>query len=212
MKKLFIIGAGGFGREVAWLVERINNQSTIWDLRGFLDDDKSIHGTIGNGYKILGSCDYLGKIQEEVWCVCAVGSAEIRKKIVENISNYQNVKFATLIDPDVTCSESVVIEEGSIICAGTILTVNISIGKHAILNLDCTVGHDVVLKEYVTVYPSVNISGNVIVGDGVELGTGTQVIQGTQIIRNTIVGAGSVVIRDIVEQGTYVGSPVKKIR
>lgn len=210
-KRLIIIGAGGFGREVAWLVERINKNSPTWNLCGFLDDNESTHGSIENGYRILGGCDYLLKEQGEIWCVCAVGSAIIRKKIVKKVSKYPNVKFATLIDPDVIYSESVKIGEGSIICAGTILTVNISIGKHVILNLDCTVGHDAVLEDYVTVYPSVNISGNVTAGECVELGTGTQIIQGKRITHGSIVGAGSVVVRDIVESGTYVGCPARKV-
>lgn len=212
MRKLYIIGAGGFGREVAWLVERINQIKPTWDMCGFLDDNTSIHGMIENNYKVLGNCDYLKEQKETVWCVCAVGSAKVRKKIVEKISAYPNVRFATLVDPDVICSESVEIKEGSIICAGTILTVNIFVGKHVILNLDCTVGHDAILDDYVTVYPSVNISGNVKVGKCVELGTGTQIIQGKQITHNSIVGAGSVVLRDITVDGTYVGSPVRKIK
>ena len=39
MKDLIIFGASGFGREVAWLVERINNSSPTWNLLGFIDDD-----------------------------------------------------------------------------------------------------------------------------------------------------------------------------
>lgn len=211
MKKLFIIGAGGFGREVAWLVERINAFHPTWTLCGFLDDNTSIHGTVENGYKVLGSCDYLKEQKETVWCVCAVGSAKVRKKIVEKISAYSNVRFATLVDPDVICSGSVEIKEGSIICAGTILTVNILIGKHVILNLDCTVGHDAVLEDYVTVYPSVNISGNVNVGECVELGTGTQVIQGKEICSHSIVGAGTVVVKSIKITGTYIGVPAQRL-
>ena len=80
-----------------------------------------------------------------------------------------------------------------------------------IINLDCTLGHDDVIGDFVTTYPSVNVSGNVVVGECCELGTGTQVIQGKKIVKNTIVGAGSVVIRDINESGTYVGSPTTKI-
>ena len=59
MRKLYIIGAGGFGREVAWLVERINQIKPTWDMCGFLDDNTSIHGMIENNYKVLGNCDYL---------------------------------------------------------------------------------------------------------------------------------------------------------
>ncbi len=88
------------------------------------------------------------------------------------------MQFATIVDPSVILSKRVVIGEGTIICAGTIVTVDISIGKHVIINLDCTLGHDDVIEDFVTIYPSVNVSGNVRVGECSEIGTGVQIIQG----------------------------------
>lgn len=210
MKDLYIIGAGGFGREVAWLVERINEVEPTWDLKGFIDDNESLWETTEGGYPVFGGCEYL-KSLGEVYAVCAVGSAKIRKIIIDKLKN-SNVKFATLIDPSVIISKRVEIGEGTIICAGTIITVDIKIGNHVIINLDCTFGHDDVIADYVTVYPSVNVSGNVTVGECSELGTGMQIIQGKNIAPNTIIGAGAVVVKDLIESGTYVGSPAKKIK
>ena len=212
MRKLYIIGAGGFGREVAWLVERINQHHEKWILEGFIDDNIQIHGNIVDGYKILGGCDYLKQLNEKVWCVCAIGSANARKQTIKTISCYKNVNFATLIDPSVIYSNRTKIDEGSIVCAGTILTVDIEIGKHVILNLDCTIGHDVKIKDFVTVYPSANISGNVMIGECCELGTGMQIIQGKKVTSNCILGAGAVVIGDITESGTYVGCPAVRVK
>lgn len=212
LKDLYIIGAGGFGREVAWLVERINEIEPTWNLKGFIDDNTAIHGSLQDDYSVIGGCDYLMNITHEVWVVCAVGSAKIRQKIIEKLKNYANVKFATLIDPSVMRSERVDIGEGSIICAGTIITVDISIGSHVIINLDCTIGHDDIIHDFVTIYPSVNVSGNVVVGECAELGTGMQIIQGKSIGRESIIGAGAVVIRDIPEKCTAVGSPAKPIK
>ena len=67
------------------------------------------------------------------------------------------------------------------------------------------------MNNFVTVYPSVNVSGNVTIGNCSELGTGTQLIQGKKIADNVIIGAGSVVIKDIMKSGTYVGIPARKI-
>lgn len=212
MKNLYIVGAGGFGREVVWLIERINKVTPTWNIVGFLDDADEVKGTVINGYKVLGGCDYLEAVSEECWVVCTIGASKIRRKVVEKIKKYANVKFPVLIDPSVLCSELVQIGEGSIICAGTIITVNISLGEHVILNLDCTVGHDAILHDYVTVYPSVNISGNVVAEECVELGTGTQIIQGKKIERETIVGAGAVVVKDLPAKCTAVGAPAKPIK
>lgn len=212
LKKLYIIGAGGFGREVLWLAKRVNNIIPTWNIVGFVDDNETLHGTMQDEYPVLGGCDYLATIKENIWVIIAVGAARVKKIIVEKLSQYENIHYATLIDPSVILSDRIEIKEGSIICAGTILTVDITIGRHVILNLDCTVGHDVVIEDYVTAYPSVNISGNVIVGEEAELGTGMQIIQGKKIGKQSIVGAGSVVIKDIPEQCTAVGSPAKPIK
>lgn len=212
MKELYIIGAGGFGREVAWLVERINAQNLTWDLKGFLDDNEGLHGTQMNGYSVLGGCDYLNYTENEVWIICAVGSPKIRKKIVEKIQNNANVRFATLIDPGVIASNRISIGEGSIVCANTIMTVNIDIGKHVIINLQCTLGHDDVIRDFVTINPGVNVSGNVEIESGTDIGTGTKIIQGKKIGTECVIGAGAVVIRDIPDKSTAVGVPARRVK
>ena len=212
MKDLYIVGAGGFGREVAWLVECINQHKQEWEIRGFLDDNIQLHGREEGGYPILGGTEYLDDLKESVWVVCAVGAAVTRKKIVSELKKKRNIKFATLVAPDVMCSERVVIGEGSIICSGTIITVDIQIGEHVIVNLDCTIGHDARIQDFVTIYPSVNVSGCVVVEEGAELGTGTQIIQGKRIGEETIVGAGAVVVKDLPAKCTAVGSPANPIK
>lgn len=212
MKKLFVVGSGGFGREVLWLAKRINEARKTWDIQGFIDDNEILHGSMQDDYPVLGGCDYLEKLDEEVDVVIAIGCARVKRIIAEKLGSYSKVHFATLIDPSVILSDRVKIGEGSIICAGTILTVDIIIGRHVIINLDCTVGHDDVIRDYVTVYPSVNISGNVTVGNESELGTGAQIIQGKTIGQQSIIGAGSVVIRDIPDKCTAVGNPAKPIK
>lgn len=211
-KDLYIIGAGGFGREVAWLVERINKEKATWNLKGFIDDNVLLHGTFENDYLVVGGCDYLKSLSKETWVVCAVAAAKTRRKIIEKIKDIPTVRFGILVDPDVICSEKVTVGEGSIICAGTIITVNISVGSHNIINLDCTIGHDAVLHDFVTIYPSVNVSGNVTISECVELGTGMQIIQGKTIGTESIIGAGAVVVRDIPQKCVAVGSPAKPIK
>lgn len=212
MKDLIIFGASGFGREVAWAVERINKASPTWNLLGFIDDDESIQGSVINGYRVLGKTEDI-RNYPDAYFVCAVGASRVREKIVNNMKSVNpDVKFGTVIDPTVEMSDLVTVGEGTIICAHTIITVNIEIGSHVIINLDCTVGHDAVLKDYVTLYPSVNASGITTIGHAVELGTGMQIIQGKTIGDYSIIGAGAVVVKDIPEKCTAVGSPAKPIK
>lgn len=211
MKRLIIIGASGFGREVAWLVERINKTKPTWDLLGFLDDNLEIQGTIINTYPVLGTCETVSDYRE-AYFICAVAAAQVRRKIIRKIEAIATLKFATLIDPNVIMSESVKVGKGCIICAGSIITVNIRIGNHVIINLDCTIGHDAIISDFVTIYPSVNISGITEVGEAVEIGTGTQMIQGKKIGNDTIVGAGAVIVKDLPQKCTAVGSPAIPIK
>lgn len=213
MKDLYIIGAGGFGREVAWLAERINHRKKEWNIKGFIDDNAQLHGRMEGGYPVLGGIEYFDEVEDpEAWVVCAVGASVVRKKIIEKLGNKKNIHFATLIDPSALVSKRLIIGEGSIICAGTIVTVDIEIGSHVIVNLDCTIGHDAKIRDFVTIYPSVNVSGLVTIEEQTELGTGTQIIQGKTIGKETIVGAGSVVVKDLPEKCTAVGSPAKPIK
>ena len=212
MKDLLIVGASGFGREIAWLVERINRETPTWNLLGFLDDNATIQGQDVNGYPVLGGSQDVVRY-ENAYVVCAVGASKVRKTIVEKICAVApNIKFATLIDPSAKMSQTVSVGEGSIICAQTILTVNITVGKHCVLNLNCTVGHDAVLQNFATLHPNVNMSGTTEIGACSEMGTGSVIIQGKTVGSHTVVGAGSVVIKDIPEKCTAVGSPAKPIK
>ncbi|MHD0315503.1 acetyltransferase [Fusobacterium varium] len=209
MKDVVIIGAGGFAREVAWLIEEINKKNEQWNILGFIDDNSENIGKSLNGYKIIGNTDYLNEMNKNIYAVIAIGNGKTRKKIVEKLKKR---KFGILIHPNVSISNSISIGEGSIICSGNILTVNISIGKHVIINLDCTIGHDAVIKNFSTFLPGTNLSGETIVEECSTLGTGSTVIQGIKIGKNVMVGAGAVVIRDIIDDSTAVGNPARTIK
>ena len=212
MKNIIIVGAGGFGREVEWLIERINNTTNEkWNIVGYADDNVIVGTKVGKStvvYKI----DDLLSINEEMNVVVAVGNSIIRKSIINRINKNGCIKFPNIIDPTVIYSNDLKIGIGNIICAGTIMTINVSLGNFDIINLNCTIGHDDELSDYITVYPNSNISGCVKIYDCVEIGTGTQIIQGKNITNNAIIGAGAVVVKDIIESGTYVGVPVQKIK
>lgn len=120
--------------------------------------------------------------------------------------------FPSLIGPSVIYSSTNSFGKGCIVCASSIITVSAVIGNHVIINLDSTAGHSAILKDYCTLYPSVNVSGNVFINKNVEIGTGTNIIQGVKIGENTIIGAGSVVVKDLPDNCTVVGTPAKPIK
>jgi len=210
MENIVIVGAGGFGREVEWLIKRINQQNNNkWNILGYVDDNLEKGKKITN-LEVIYNTEELSQTKEKTNVVIAIGNAKVRKTIYNKIKNNENLAFPNLIDPSAIIGE-IDLGKGNIICAGTIATVNIKINDFNIINLDCTIGHDDILEDFITVYPSVNISGNTNIKELVEIGTGTQIIQGKNICSNVIIGAGAVVVKDIIEAGTYVGIPVKKI-
>lgn len=208
MKDIVIIGAGGFGREVQWLIERINFEKKEWNLLGYVDDGMK-KGELIDEYPVLGGCEYLLNFNEKIHATVAIGSSKTRKSVVEKLLENDNIVFPNLIDPSVLTSSKYECGIGNIICAGTIMTTDYQLGNFNIVNLDCTIGHDVKIFSYVTVFPSVNISGCVTIEDMSEIGTGTNIIQGIHIGMQTIIGAGSVVVRNIDGHCTAMGVPCR---
>lgn len=209
MGKVVIYGTGGFGREVHQLLLDSERET---DFVGFIDDNPENHGKLVHDKPVLGGMEWI--IQNaDVGVLIGIGNTVVKRRIVKRIKEaIPSAKFPTLMHPTALIGINVEIGEGTIICAGNIITTDIAIGPHVILNLDCTVGHDAILHDYVTVAPSCNISGNVRVGEGCDLGTNSTIIQGKNIGEWSIVGAGAVVVKDIPPNATVVGNPTKVIK
>ena len=143
----------------------------------------------------------------------AVGNPGIKAQIAEKITN-KNIQFATLIHPAVPneAYQFNQIGEGTIITQGCVITTNITLGRHVLLNLGCTLGHDVKLGDYTSLMPHVNIAGNSELGKGVYVGTNATVIQFLKVGDKAIIGAGAVVHRDLPAAVTAVGVPAKVIK
>lgn len=200
MENIIIIGAGGFGREVSWLIERTGK----FNILGYVDDNTEV---VVKDYSYLGDLSYLDTVDENTAIAIAVGNPAIREKIYLSAIEKGSFTFPNLIDPDAIVGNRVKMGIGNIICANSVLTVDIELGDFNLINLNSTIGHDVTIASFVSVYPSVNLSGYVSLSDCVEIGTGCQLIPGTTIHKNTTIGAGSVVIKDIPADVVAVGIP-----
>lgn len=199
MKKA-IIGAGGFAREVYWslpLAHRINAIFYVDD--AYWDDSNNL---------ILP----LSKFDpNEYEVVIAIGDPRSRfdmaKKLPKETKYFTHIHSSVqILDPNIE------IGEGSIICAGSILTTNIKIGKHAHLNLQTTIGHDCEIGDFFTTAPGAKISGNCKIYDLVYLGTNSSIKEKLSIHSLSTIGLNSGVVKHIQEPGVYVGSPAKKIK
>ena len=211
MDNIAIIGVGGFGREVKFLLDEINKINKKFNILGFYDDADELESSY-NGLPYLGKIEKLNLLTDQTSVVLGIGDPKIKQKIISRLTN-PNLRFPTIIHPSVIVSnDDVNIGEGTIICAGTIITCNIEIGSFVTLNLMCTVGHDTKIGDYSSFMPSVNISGDVLVEDGVYVGTGAKIINQLTIGQGTIVGAGAVVSKSLPANCTAVGIPAKPIK
>ncbi|MFH1654789.1 MAG: acetyltransferase [Pseudomonadota bacterium] len=210
--QIAIYGAGGFGREVAQLLMQINEAGSKWDFIGYFDDNRK-KGEMVNGHPIIGNIEDLNSWSDNLYLVFALGIPTNKINVLNNIKN-SKIKYPVLIHPSaiVGTREFVEIGEGSIVCAGNILTTNITIGKHVIINLSCTIGHDVIINDYSSLMPTCNISGKVVIGEMSFIGTGTKIINNINIGEHVIIGAGAVVTSDIPNRVTAVGVPAKVIK
>ena len=207
---LAIYGAGGFAREVAWLAESCDGSQGNYKVVCFVDDDQSLWESVLNGVPVLGldmACEQFPGIS----VVSGIGSPRIRQATMDKAQK-AGLPFATLIHPRAEYSRFVKFGHGTVICAGNILTTNIVLGNQVQINLDCTIGHDVIMGDYTTLAPGVHVSGNVHFGERVYVGTGAVIINGTTEKPLTIgddatVGAGACVTRPVEPAVTVVGVP-----
>lgn len=206
MKKIIVVGAGGFGKEVAWMAKRCKRE-----VIGFLDSTPEKQNTKVIGLDVLGSIE---NAQQFLDCefVIAIGNPRARKKIIDNFFKDERFSFATLIDPSSIVGENVSVAAGSIICAGVILTVDILIGRHTIVNINSTIGHNVVIKDYVTIAPNASISGDVILSDLVEIGTNATLREKLNVYEGAMIGMGAVLTKDVEKNHVMVGNPAKILK
>ena len=212
MKDIVIYGAGGFGREIACLINLINEHSPEWRLIGFLDDDETIWGSKNKYGEVLGGAEWLNNYDKSLAVAIAVGSPSAVQAITSRISN-SNLDFPNLFAPSVTFldRESLRIGKGNIFCTNCFISCNVQIGDFNLFNGYIPVGHDAIIGNCNVVMPSVNISGAVVLGNGNFLGVQSVVLQGVKVGNNTRIGANSVVMRKTKDGYLYMGNPAKRI-
>ncbi len=209
MKRLIIIGAGDFGREIALTVRRINDVSPEYELLGFVDDSyESLPAKI-DGYDVLGSSDYLVNLSEKTLIVCSINNGRVRKTLVEKALKNPNIGLATIIDPTAVIADDAHIGKGVVMQPFTFVAINATLCDNVIMNHHAGVGHDDIICECTTISPVASIAGKVCVGECCYIGAGARVLQGHIICPDVTVGAGAVVVKDIEDPGVYVGVPAK---
>lgn len=203
MKQIVILGASGFGREAAWIVERINRESPEFELVGFCDDD----GSKRNG--LCGTCPLLGPVENVVtlfkraFFFCAVGDNRARQLLTARARSAGLVPV-TLRDPGAVVAPDAVIGAGSFIGIGSVVSVGACLGEGVIVNHQVTVGHDARIGDFAQLCPGVCVSGGCEIGEGALLGTNAGTIPLKKLGAWTVLGAGTTALKDIPSGATVV--------
>ena len=206
MKDLIILGAGGLGQEIAWLVEEINEHKKEWNLLGFLDAYEGTFNTEVLGYPVLGPHS-LSKKYRDAYFTMGYGDARLRRKTVEEVAPY-NLKWANLYSPTVRIHHTNKIGTGVVIGRYSDLTVHCEIGNFVMLNIHVVLGHSVKVGDYTIISPNVTVNGNATIEHTCQIGANSFIKEVT-IGDHVLVDASSCVIKDVEPDCVVAGVPAK---
>jgi sugar O-acyltransferase (sialic acid O-acetyltransferase NeuD family) len=205
MKDIAIIGAGGFGRETAWLIHEINRAGLEWNFKGYYDDHSQ--GVMIDGSSVIGKVSDLDHVDRPLAVVIAIASPAVRKSIYQKISN-PNISFPSLFHPKADKGDAVcTYGQGCVITNACILTVNVHVKDFVIINLGTSVGHDVTIGSFTSIMPDCSISGFATIGDECQIGAGVRILPGLSVGSHCVVGAGAVVTKSFGENAKLIGVP-----
>lgn len=206
--RLVIAGAGGFGREVhAWVdsspvyrdQENIGQVVFLNDYEPEIPVRAPIVATI-EGYEPLPGDLVL----------CAIGDPGARRVVVEGLTA-RGANFGTFVHDRTIIGANVTVGPGSILCPGSVFSTDIRVGAHVHVNLNCVVGHDVTIGDFATVSPSCNLLGAATVAEGAFLGTAVTILPGKRVSVDAVVGAGSLVLKNVATGTTVFGNPARPV-
>lgn len=211
-QRLLIYGAGGFGSEVLGIVRAIEAGTPgSWNAVGFLVDPGFALVATHCGLPVF-TDDRLLRRDPAIRVVIAVGSPAARRRIVQRLAWLDETRFASLVHPRAIVDEPRKLGVGSIVCAGGVVTANVSIARYVQIHATATVGHDSTVADFVSVYPGANIAGHATLREGAEIGSGSVVLPKLEIGCWSVVGAGTVVLRSVPANVTVVGNPHRQIQ
>lgn len=212
-KKIVLIGAGGFGREVATIIEFINKYNPTYELLGFVDDNpKFVQGMTINGYPWLGNKEWVLDHKDEVLCNCTIGDPSV-KALVQTSLEKQGVRFETIVAIGAYIFTPLSdIGSGCVFYGGVTVSVNCKIGTGVLLNQNVTVGHDAVIGDYTSIMPGTGISGGCKIGKEVSIGGHAFIVPERKIGDKAHIAAGSIVFTNVKSGTTVLGNPARRMK
>lgn len=198
---LFIVGAGGFGRETydAILAARADGESRE---ESVVFCDHNLADQLVRGVPVVCPEDADGDF------VVAIADTRARARIDAELTG-RGLAARTIIHPRAVVGPETTIGAGSVVLALAHVSSSCVLGRHVQVNYTASIGHDAVLDDFATIFPGANVAGGVHVGAGATVGSNACVLQGRSIGPHAFVGAGAVVTRDVAAGTTVTGVPAR---
>jgi sugar O-acyltransferase (sialic acid O-acetyltransferase NeuD family) len=211
LQDIAIYGAGGFGKEVACILNKINEKEPTWNLLGFFDDGVAAGTHISHFGKALGNCDTLNAWEKPLAIAFAIGSPRILELLVGKIKNPQ-VHFPNIIHPEVFFADPISLKmgQGNVVVRGCSFSVDVSVGDFNQFNSISALAHDVVVGSYNVFMPLTRVSGEAQIGNSNVFGLNTLILQGIKIGNRVRTGPGAVLMTKPKEGNLYMGNPARK--
>lgn len=213
-RDIAIYGAGGYGNEVACLIQRINESAPAnapqWNFVGFFDDGVPAGTRTAYG-EVLGGLDALNAFPRALAVAIAIASPKALSTLPQKITN-PHVSFPTLIAPGTIFldRDSVTLGRGNIIGWRSFISCNVTIGDFNIFVGVFSAGHDAQIGNGNAFFPEARLSGHCTVGNANFFGMRTAVLQGVKIGSDTRVGAGAFVMHKTKDGFLYLGNPARR--
>lgn len=211
MQRIVLYGAGGFGRETAYLIDLYNYcfPGTYWFLGFLVDKEYYKPNQVVNGYPVLGTEEWLYE-NKDVHCVCTIAINEARERIQKRLTA-NGVEFETLIAPNLPVPPTAQFGKGCVIFGNVSVSVNCVLGDGVFVNNSVTLGHDVQIGSYSSVMPGTGISGGCRIGERANIGGHAFIVPHKTVGNDATIAAGSIVFRSVREGTTVLGNPAKRI-
>ena len=209
MKKLIILGAGGFGREIYNLAKKCAGYGSGYEIKGFIDDDLNALDEFEGYPPIIGTIKDYHVLKDDVF-VNSLGDVQTKKKCITSILD-KGGAFINLIHPLAIVSKNVTLGKGCIVDPFVSIGADTVIGDYILIQNGAVVGHDVTIGNWSRIDCYVVLVGGVTIGSEVCVHTGAIINQKVTIEKGARVGALSFVIRDVKENTTVFGNPAKRL-
>lgn len=206
MRELYIVGAGGFGREVYGWLQAADDVSD-WQFRGFLDDNSEALKHLDYDKGVVAPIEGFAVTPSQLF-VCGIGEISTKIKLCRPLLE-QGAEFLTVVHPTAVVGRNVQLGQGVVLCPGVILTCDIRVGDMVMINCSSTVGHDATIGNWCTISAHCDLTGHTRLGQGVFMGSGARVIPGKSVGDQAVVGAGSVVIQSVAAGQKVFGNPAR---